>query len=170
MRETRPIPRIALRARLNRYIGAYLVCHLASYDACALIPFKLFIGFRTLWALELAGAGYPLWLWAVSPFAWRWGPPAATFCKKKTCEDCIGQCASAVFRSIGFLFQFGPIDDLDLTKNLCDREHTSFMSSYTNIFAVKQRQARSKQHYLYFSINLYKNTRFFFFNNILSNN
>lgn len=59
------------RARLNRYIGAYFVCHLASYDACALIPFKLFMGFRTLWALELAGAGYPLWLWAVSPFACR---------------------------------------------------------------------------------------------------
>lgn len=70
-------------ARLNRYIGAYFVCHLASYDACALIPFKLFMGFRTLWALELAGAGYPLWLWAASPFAGRWGPPAVTFCKIK---------------------------------------------------------------------------------------
>lgn len=75
-------------ARLDRYIGAYFVCHLASYDACALIPFKLFMGFRTLWALELAGAGYPLWLWAASPFACRWGPPAVTFCKIK--EDAWG--------------------------------------------------------------------------------
>lgn len=80
-------------ARLNRYIGAYFVCHLASYDACALIPFKLFMGFRTLWALVLAGAGYPLWLWAAaSPFACRW--PAATFCKIK--EDAWGLRAVAV--------------------------------------------------------------------------
>lgn len=93
--EWREIPRVVPSpvARLNRYIGAYFVCHLASYDACALIPFKLFMGFRTLWALELAGAGYPLWLWAASPFACRWGPPAVTFWGGWRWVTCLLMCA-----------------------------------------------------------------------------
>lgn len=127
MRTTRDSTSRPFPALLNRYIGAYFVCHLASYDACALIPFKLFMGFRTLWALELAGAGYPLWLWVASPFACRWGPPA-TFCKIK--EDAWGLHTVDVYDvfgcvQIGFSLSIRSwSNDLDLTENLCDRRCT----------------------------------------------
>lgn len=61
---------------------------------------------------------------------------------------------AARYSVVGFLFQFGSMDDLDLAENLCDRRRTSFIKSAVEQYRRETTETRLKHQDAYFSTDL----------------